>query len=107
MMEAGMLSIVRRGHPYQIRYASSNPYDLERPPYWCPTESALVALLHSWGVDPWALQQAVTTLARGRVAVLPVRLSATQQRGYFPVPHAVPDGRSTEDMVSPQATVSA
>src|SRR2546429_4048929 len=29
MTEAGILSIMRRGHTYQVRYASSNPYDMD------------------------------------------------------------------------------
>ena len=36
MMEAGMLSIVRRGDTYQVRYASTNPYDMDRPPSRLP-----------------------------------------------------------------------
>ena len=41
MTEAGLLSIMRHGHTYQIRYASSNPYDMDRPPYLCPDEGAV------------------------------------------------------------------
>ena len=29
MTEAGILSIMRRGHTYQVRYASSNQYDMD------------------------------------------------------------------------------
>ena len=46
MAEAGMLSIVRCGTTYQVRYASSNPHDMDRQPYPCPDEGILVALLH-------------------------------------------------------------
>src|SRR5262249_11466769 len=45
MTEGGMLSIVRRGTPYQVRYASPNPHDMNRQPYPCPDEGTLVALL--------------------------------------------------------------
>jgi hypothetical protein len=33
MVEEGTLSSVRRGSGYQIRYASNNPYDPDRPPH--------------------------------------------------------------------------
>ena len=36
MSEEGTLSIVRRGSGYQVRYASNNPYDPERPLHACP-----------------------------------------------------------------------
>src|SRR5262245_18502917 len=36
MTEAGTLSIVRRANTYQVRYASNNPYDCDRPPQQCP-----------------------------------------------------------------------
>src|SRR5213076_2096918 len=58
MTEEGMLSIVLRGTTYQVRYASSNPHGLEWPPYPCPDEGTLVALLHQCGTDPWSIQQA-------------------------------------------------
>jgi hypothetical protein len=62
MAEAGILSIMRRGHTYQIRYASSNPYDMDRPPYLCPDEGAMITLLHHYGIDAWSLQQAIAIL---------------------------------------------
>jgi hypothetical protein len=38
MADAGMLSIVRCGTTYQVRYASSNPHDMDRQPYrFCRT----------------------------------------------------------------------
>src|SRR4029453_8806009 len=46
MSEEGTLSIVRRGRGYQVRYASNNPYDPERPPHACPDEETLSAFLH-------------------------------------------------------------
>jgi len=54
MTEEGMLSIVWRGPSWQVRYASSHPYGVDRPPYLCSDEGALVALLHHCGIDAWA-----------------------------------------------------
>ena len=71
MTEEGMLSIVRRGTAYQVRYASSDPHALERQPYPCPDEGALVALLHHCGLEPWSLHRALAELRHGRLAVLP------------------------------------
>ena len=78
-----MLSIVRRGTTYQVRYASSNPHGLERPPYPCPDEGTLVTLLHQCGTDPWSIQQAGTELRKGRMAVLPLRCPPAQLQAYF------------------------
>ena len=50
MRETGILSIVKRGPTYQVRYASFNPYDTDRLPYPRPDEGALVALLHDFGI---------------------------------------------------------
>ena len=50
MRETGILSIVKRGPTYQVRYASFNPYDKDRLPYPRPDEGALVALLHDFGI---------------------------------------------------------
>jgi len=80
MTETGMLSVVRRGHTYQVRYASSDPYSLDRPAYLCPDEGTLGALLLQWGIDAWSIHQAVTELRQGRIAVLPM-VSAQAQRG--------------------------
>jgi hypothetical protein len=75
MTQDGMLSIVPRGTTYQVRYASSNPYDMDRPPYPCPDEGTLVALLRHCGMDTWSIHQAGTELRKGRVAVLPTDCS--------------------------------
>ena len=83
MTEEGMLSIVRRGTTYQVRYASSNPHGLEWPPSPCPDEGTLVALLHQCGMDPWAIQQAGTELRKGRMAVLPLRCTQAQLQASF------------------------
>jgi hypothetical protein len=75
MTEAGILSIVRRGHTYRVRYASSNPYDIDRPLYLCPDEGAVVTLLHRYEIDAWSLDQAIAVLRKGGVAVLFLGLS--------------------------------
>jgi len=87
MRETGILSIVKRGPTYQVRYASFNPYDKDRQPYPRPDEGALVTLLHDLGINGWSLQQAVAALRRGEVAVLPVTLSEAQLQAYFPPHH--------------------
>jgi len=79
-----MLSILRRGTTYQVRYAPSNPHGLERPPYPCPDEGTLVTILHRCGIDPWAIQQAGTELRQGRMAVLPLRCTPAQLQASFP-----------------------
>jgi hypothetical protein len=84
MTEEGMLSIVRRGTTYQVRYASSNPHGLDRPLYPCPDEGTLIALLHHCGMDLWSIQQAGTELRRGRMAVLPLSCAQAQMQAYFP-----------------------
>jgi len=84
MRETGILSIVKRGPAAQVRYASFNPYHIDRLPYPCPDEGALVTLLHYWGINGWSLKQAVAALRKGEVAVLPVVLSEAQLQAYFP-----------------------
>ena len=86
MAEAGMLSIVRCGTTYQVRYASSNPHALERQPYPCPDEGTLFALLHHCGLGAWSLHRALAELRHGRMAVLPIVLSEAQRQRYFPHP---------------------
>jgi hypothetical protein len=83
-----MLSIVWRGSSWQVRYASSNPYGVDRPPYLCSDEGTLVALLHHCGTDAWATQQAVAVLRQGKMAVLPIVSTEAQLQAYFPLPSA-------------------
>jgi hypothetical protein len=85
MRETGILSIVSRGNTYQVRYASFNPYDMDRLPYQCSAEGTLVALLRHYGIDAWSLHQAVAALRKGEVAVLPVVLSEALLEAYFPL----------------------
>src|SRR5215831_14686463 len=70
--------------PSPVRYASFNPYDIDRLPYSCPDEDALVTLLHHWGINGWSLKQAIAALRKGEVAVMPVVLSEVQLQAYFP-----------------------
>ena len=48
-MEEGTLSIVKRERGDQVRYASNNPRAPDHPPYACPDEAVLVAVLHQLG----------------------------------------------------------
>jgi hypothetical protein len=97
MRETGILSIVGRGSTIQVGYASFNPYDMDRRTYQCSNESALVGMLHNWGIDAWSLQQALVSLRRGKVAVLPVALSEAQLQTYFPPQHPAHVGMEAGD----------
>jgi len=85
MVEEGMLSILRHGTTYQVRYASSNPYDRDRQPYTCSNEHTVVTLLQHCGLDPWSITQAVAELRQGRMAVLPFVFAQAHLQAYFPV----------------------
>ena len=109
MRETGILSIEKRGPTSQVRYASFNPYDIDRLPYPCPDEGALVTLLHHFGLNGWSLQQAVAALRRGEVAVLPVALSEAQLQAFFP-PQCLPRvgrdaGDAGDQTAPPRATL--
>ena len=45
MQETGMLSIVKQRYTFQVRYASFNPFDMDRAPYPCADEDALITVL--------------------------------------------------------------
>jgi hypothetical protein len=91
-MEDGTLSIVQRESGYQVRYASNNPRAPDYPPYACPDEAAMVAVLHQLGAEPEAITQACTTVRHGGMAVLPLRVSPRQMQTFFslPPPHPEP-----------------
>ncbi len=72
MAENGMLSIVRQGTAYAVRYASSHPYGVERQACVCPDTPTLSWLLQACGVDPGAQQQVERALQRSRLVVLPL-----------------------------------
>jgi len=83
-MEEGILSILRCGGTYQVRYASTNPYALDLPPVYYPDTDMLVAVLHGWGIDAWSIHQIMTTVQNGHVAVLPVHVTVAQLHATFP-----------------------
>jgi hypothetical protein len=89
MTEEGMLSIVRRGTTYQVRYAPSNPYGGDRLPYLCPDEDTLLTLFHHCGMDTWSIHHTSAELRKGRLAVLPLVGSPIHMHVYFPPTPAV------------------
>ena len=86
MAEEGLLSIVRRGHSYQVRYASDNPYEQDRQSYTCPDEVHLETWLRHYGLEPWAIQQAFADLQRGGVTVFRMVCSVRDVARLFPLP---------------------
>lgn len=90
MRELDILSIVKHGQTYKVRYASSHPYDTERQVHCCLDEESLMAFLEACGLDAWSLHQAVTALRKGQMAVVPLVLPAVQVARYFPEAQAVP-----------------
>jgi hypothetical protein len=101
-----MLSIVKQRYAFQVRYASFNPFDMDRVAYQCSDEDALITLLRHWGIDTWSLQQTVAALRKG-VAVLRVVLSAAQLQTYFPqqcAPRVWQDARDGGGQTSPPAS---
>jgi hypothetical protein len=101
-----MLSIMRRGDTYQVRYASTNPYDMDRPPSQYSDEGTLTALLHYWGIDAWSIQQAIATVRGGGMAILPIRFTAAQLQAYFLhqcPPRVCPDARDEGGQTNPPA----
>jgi hypothetical protein len=83
MPEEGTLSIVRRGHVYQIRYASNNPYDPDRQPHECHDADTLAAFLHHLGTEEVAIRQAYAAVQTSGVAVLRILLSPGQLQAFF------------------------
>ena len=81
-----MLSIVRRGHIYHVRYASYDPCERDRQPYLCLDERHLDTFLHQCRLEPWALQRAGAELQRGGVTVLCVVFSERDVSRLFPLP---------------------
>jgi hypothetical protein len=66
-MEEGTLSIVKRESGYQVRYTATNPRAPDHPPYACPDETTVVALLHQLGTESEAITQACATVRKGGV----------------------------------------
>jgi hypothetical protein len=107
MMEEGTLSIVRRGHTYQVRYASNNPYTMDHELSTHTDEGHVSAWLHHCGLDPWAIQQAAAELRHGRMAVLPVVWSPAQRHASFLVPAEGNPGMSTLPKMHGEVSVRA
>ena len=83
MTEEGTLSIVRQAHRCHIRYATNNPYTLDRQLSADVNEAHVGTFLQQCGVDPWSIQRACTELQHGRMAVLPIVGSPAQIQGSF------------------------
>jgi hypothetical protein len=96
-MEEGMLSIMRHGDAYQVRYASTNPYARDHTPAYYHDADTLAALLHRWGIDAWSIQQVTATMRSGGIAVLPIRVTAVQLQAAFPPQRAPRVGLDAED----------
>ena len=83
MPEEGTLSILRRGEAYHVRYASTNPYAPEYPGRVCPDEATLRALLHAFGTDTEALQDACAVARSGSMAILRLLVTPGQRQACF------------------------
>ena len=83
MTEEGTLSIVLRGNTYQVRYASNNPYGMDRQPYVCANEAHLGAFLHQLGVASRFINEAFTALRKSGFTFLLIVLSAEQMQAFF------------------------
>ncbi len=83
MTEEGTLSIMRRGHTYQVRYASNKPYGMDRQPYVCPDEAHLAAVLHQLGIAPRSRQEVFAALRQRGFTCLLIVLSAEQRQAFF------------------------
>jgi len=83
MTEEGTLSIVRRGNTYQVRYASNNPYGMDRQPYVCIDEEHLGAFLHQLAIAPRSINEVFAALQTSGFTVLLIVLSAKQRQAFF------------------------
>jgi hypothetical protein len=83
MTEEGTLSIVLRGNTYQVRYASNNPYGMDRQPYVCADEEHLGAFLHQLGIASWSSTEAFAALRTSGFTFLLIVLSAEQRQTFF------------------------
>jgi hypothetical protein len=86
MLEEGTLRIVRRATVYQIRYASNNPYDPERPPYACQDEETLTTVLHHCGLEAAAIHQACMAAQTGGGGRAYAGLACTDPGLFSPAP---------------------
>jgi hypothetical protein len=83
MSEEGTLGIVRQENAYKVRYASNNAGSLDRQHYKCADEAELGAFLQQLEIDSWYIKEALAELWKGRLAALPIVLSAEQIQEYF------------------------
>jgi hypothetical protein len=71
---------------YQVRYASDDPYELDRQSYTCRDEVHLATGLHHSGLEPWVIQQVFVDLQRGGMTVCRVICSEREVARLFPLP---------------------
>jgi len=83
MTEEGTLGIVMLENAYKVRYASNNPHSMDRQYYKCTDEAELGAFLQHLEIDSWYIKQVFAELWQGRLAALPIVLSAEQIQEYF------------------------
>jgi len=83
MTEEGTLSIVRCGNTYQVRYASTNPYGMDRQPYVCPDEAHLGAFLRQLGIAPRSIHEVFAALRKSGFTFLLLVLAAEQRQAFF------------------------
>jgi CheY-like chemotaxis protein len=83
LAEEGTLSIVRRGKGYQVRYASNNPYALDRLPRACPDEATLRGLLHHLGTEAEVLHHTCAIVRQGGMAVVRILVAPGQIQDCF------------------------
>jgi hypothetical protein len=83
MMEEGMISILRRGNSYQVRYAATNPHGREPQPRVCADAVELQALLHQLGLEAATITHAWAEVQKGGMAVLQLVISTAQLQVCF------------------------
>jgi hypothetical protein len=83
MTEEGTLGIVRLENAYKVRYTSNNPDSMDRQHYKCTDEAELGVFLQQLEIDSWYINEALAELWKGRLAALPIVLSAEQIQEYF------------------------
>jgi hypothetical protein len=83
MTKEGTLGIVRLENAYKVQYASNNPGSMDHQYYKCTDEAELGAFLQQLEIDSWYIKEALAELWKGRLAALPIVLSAEQIQEYF------------------------
>jgi hypothetical protein len=85
MQTLNMLSIMKQEQSYRMRYAVLQPYAIDRQVYCCPDEASLITFLQACALDAWEVRQAITTLRKGQMAIVPLTLPTAQAEAYFPL----------------------